>query len=447
MWVPNLTLARAIAAAAQAASGASTRDDDAATEIQTALGTSSIAKGYRNDVLAFTVTFAASNWTISSGTLVPPAVSSATFVTADIDTGEWYVDLCNSGGTMQLRTYSVGPTAGTHDVELTKDVLTDETLVSFNGAIGWPTALTDTAPSSGVGTLTIANAYTKIFPDLAPASTNVDGRIAGVNAYWTGVQSPYYSEPAAGRFGADGVLRLGRIADPVDPSRTVLRITRVAGDAQYYGSYRTELTTEADHRMIFNGDEFWLGLAFKPPENAHAVGYIALQIHVSIPSGDSDYSSASPPFALFMRSESKFMIAERWNTEAAPLTQTNANKNFDIDEHWLVTPPTIDRTKWQYLAIKTKRHWDIGESPYTHIWHAQGDGAITKIYERDLPNTYRTTTGRERWKTGTYWMGNPSTVAGTQHHHYLRGFARWRVSDVPAATHENVIAFMRGYPA
>lgn len=283
------------------------------------------------------------------------------------------------------------------------------------------------------------NAYNRVAADVQFSETNVPGRIAELNAGWADPNQHLYAQPDSGYIGADGVLRLGRVADPLDPSKKVLLMRRVLGDRMYScagtcgTSHRIEIANYTWHRPIKLGDEMWIGYAARMPQEPFAVQGLIMQLHFAFGAGDT---IRNPPYAMLIDTDGRIRFIERWSTNGPPATVQSIQE--------FTTERPIDRAQWQYFAIKMRRHWDKSYGPYSEVYHAQGpNGAMSKVYSRSGPNTYRSQSSTEYWKFGQYWMGDPHASGSVELTTHVKGFLRWNVADVPNASAANVIAYLR----
>jgi hypothetical protein len=430
-WIVETAYRDEIAQAIEAATAGS-EASDAGAELVTVLSTGSKLKLYRSDVLSATLTFA-SAWTNTSGVVSPPA-TTATYATADIDTGTWRAELTTSADAVVLTSTSVGPLGATvHDVTLSMDTVNGETTASISGGI---TFEYDSGEQVGIGPLTLGNAYQKIFPDVNFSAMTSGGREALVNSYWvTGSNDPLSTTPDTGYVGTDEIIRLGRVADPTNAARTVFRITRVDGDPEYTSSpsLRTEIAGIIGTYPLVYGTEYWFGYAVRVPA-ANAASALIQQIH-------SELSPSSNPMnSMFINSSGALSYIVRWSTN-------HSQGTWDPNQRGSATfaTPAVTRSEWQYFAIKIKLSPLSSDSPYTTIYRAQGSAAPSLWFDHQSINAYYGTT-QAYWKFGQYWMADPDATTGTQIDSYVRGHAIWKVSDVPTATAQNIINFMRDYP-
>jgi hypothetical protein len=402
---------------------------DAGAEAVTVLSTGSKLKLYRNDTLSATLTFS-SAWTNTAGVVSPPA-ATATYANADIDTGTWRAELTTSADAVVLTSTSVGPLGATvRDVTLSMDTVNGETTASISGGF---TFEYDSGEGVGTGPLTLGNAYQKIFPDVNFSAMTSGGREALVNSYWvSGSNDPLSTTPDTGYVGTDEIIRLGRVADPTNAARTVFRITRVDGDAEYAAapSYRTEIAGIIGTYPLIYGAEYWIGYAVRVPA-ANSASALIQQIHTEL--------GNNPPNSMFINSSGVLSYIVRWST--------NETGSFDaaLRSSTTYTTPAVTRSEWQYVAIKLKLSNTVAGQGYTTIYRAQGSAEPSVWFDHQGRNAY-TGASTAYWKFGQYWMANPDATAGTQIDNYVRGFAIWKVSDVPTATAQNIVNFMRDYP-
>lgn len=214
-----------------------------------------------------------------------------------------------------------------------------------------------------------------------------------------GVSGAMRNAPELGVMGADGQLRFGKVADPLDPAKHAFLLRVKKGDpssAADYPRQRVEYSDAYASRCTPLGQEQWQALALMVSSSWRAEsGVVAYQMFES--ADDFDVPS-NPSLGLVFDGTMRLVIRSNPNLASLGVAQNIVRTVF--------ADPSFPTDVWQKFAFRLRLHWDASQDPYTQLFRQVGNGPIEQLVDDHQPNAYNNVQRAQYPKAGVYAYGD-----------------------------------------